>query len=138
MSGLAPTKDSKGVYTNTHDVDCAVCKCDLHLSAVVALDKPGLAVCPEHAAQLGAAPYKCTLLVRWERHTAAIRPVPRHLWVRVGAAMGGLVAKARLKASSVVCVCKHSLAAGMLGSMLTCPLASSLPAGTPWSSCSPC
>ena len=64
MSGLEPTKDARGVYTCTHEVDCITCKCDLHMSAVVSLDRPGVAVCPDHAADLQSPPAKCTLLVR--------------------------------------------------------------------------
>lgn len=64
MCGLAPAKDASGVYTCTCDVDCAVCKCDLYLAAVVSADRPGVATCPEHAAALGVPPDRCVMLVR--------------------------------------------------------------------------
>jgi hypothetical protein len=44
----AGAMDEKGVYTNTEDVDCEVCKGDLHLWAVVSPSCPGRATCPEH------------------------------------------------------------------------------------------
>jgi hypothetical protein len=65
MQGDACCQDAAGTHTNTADTDCAVCRADLWLSAVVSPDAPGRAVCPEHAAQLGPSPDACTLLYRW-------------------------------------------------------------------------
>jgi hypothetical protein len=50
LSAAPQSKDAAtGVYANTADVDCARCKCDLWLSAVVSPAAPDVAVCPEHA-----------------------------------------------------------------------------------------
>jgi len=43
-----------GVWTDSADKDCEVCKCDLYLSAVVSPSKPGTCVCPEHASYFSA------------------------------------------------------------------------------------
>ena len=56
--------DDKGVYTDTEDVDCAVCKCDMWLCAVVSTACPGKAVCTEHATQLGCTRQEQLLLFR--------------------------------------------------------------------------
>lgn len=64
MSGITQQRDSTGCYTDTAGCICHHCKADLWLSAVVASAALGLAVCPEHAAALGAAPSSCTLLFR--------------------------------------------------------------------------
>ncbi|GIL43086.1 hypothetical protein Vafri_875 [Volvox africanus] len=64
MSSFACAKDSAGVHTCTADMDCAKCKCDLFLSAVVSPQCPGVATCPEHAASLGVSPANTILLVR--------------------------------------------------------------------------
>ncbi len=53
-----------GVHASTADCDCAACKCDLYLSAVVSPERPGVAACPEHASALGVPPAKCVLLYR--------------------------------------------------------------------------
>jgi hypothetical protein len=44
------------MHLNGTEVDCAVCKTDLWLSAVVSSAAPGEAACPEHAAELPGAP----------------------------------------------------------------------------------
>ena len=49
MHGGKDGVDSEGVWTDTEDKDCAVCKCDLFMSAVVSPERPSEAVCPEHA-----------------------------------------------------------------------------------------
>ena len=64
MHGLECTKDKAGVHMCTSDVDCVVCKCDLHLSAIISNQRPGAATCPEHAAKLGVPPEGCIMLVR--------------------------------------------------------------------------
>ena len=52
------------MHQNGTEVDCAVCKTDLWLSAVVSRTAPGEAACPEHAAELpGASADK----VMWQR-----------------------------------------------------------------------
>ena len=61
----AGAKDIHGLYTNTADVDCSVCKTDLWLSAVVSRAAPGGAVCPAHAATLLGCPEEKTLLFRY-------------------------------------------------------------------------
>ncbi|CAD7704764.1 unnamed protein product [Ostreobium quekettii] len=52
MTGGLHAKDGGGVHTDTTDVDCGLCKADLHLSSVVSPMAPGIAVCPDHAAAL--------------------------------------------------------------------------------------
>ena len=53
------------MHLNGTEVDCAVCKTDLWLSAVVSCGAPGEAACPEHAADLPGAPAdKASLTVR--------------------------------------------------------------------------
>lgn len=54
-----------GLFTNTADVDCSVCKTDLWLSAVVSRAAPGEAVCPAHAATLLGCPEEKALLFRY-------------------------------------------------------------------------
>ena len=56
--------DGQGCYTNTEDIDCEVCKGDLHLWAVVSAACPGRATCAEHPAALGAPPDTLVLLYR--------------------------------------------------------------------------
>lgn len=76
-----------GAYSNTENVDCAHCKCDLFLSAVVSPAAPDVAACPEHAEVLvrehGAAADSLTLLYRY---TPEVGPggVGVGLWVEVG------------------------------------------------------
>ncbi|KAG1665572.1 hypothetical protein FOA52_000719 [Chlamydomonas sp. UWO 241] len=62
--GNAAIDAATGVHTDTADSDCAVCACDLHLSAVVSRACPGCCVCCDHAAELGAPPGEATVLVR--------------------------------------------------------------------------
>lgn len=56
------------MHTNTEDVDCEVCKGDLHLWAVVSVKCPGRATCAEHASALSCPVedmvllYRCALL----------------------------------------------------------------------------
>lgn len=57
-------KDEAGVYTNTEDMDCEVCKGDLHLFAVVSPACPGKATCPEHASALESPNETLRLLYR--------------------------------------------------------------------------
>eukprot|EP00775_Hariotina_reticulata_P011303 gene11303-11453_t len=64
MFGVAGQRDAVGMLTDTAQTDCEVCKADLWLYSVVSSSAPGRAVCPEHAAALGAAPGSCTLLFR--------------------------------------------------------------------------
>lgn len=52
------------VLTDTAGLHCQQCCTDLWLSAVVSTSAPGQAVCPEHAAALGAAASTCCLLFR--------------------------------------------------------------------------
>ena len=49
MCGGKDAREKSGVYTDTQDKDCEVCKCDLYLSAVVSPLHPEKVVCPEHA-----------------------------------------------------------------------------------------
>lgn len=56
--------DENGVYTDTEDVDCAICKCDMWLYAVVSPACPGKAACTEHANQLGCPRSEQILLYR--------------------------------------------------------------------------
>jgi hypothetical protein len=56
--------DGQGLYTNTEDIDCEVCKGDLHLWAVVSEACPGRATCAEHPQALGAPPETLVLLYR--------------------------------------------------------------------------
>lgn len=56
--------DADGVHTNTEDVDCEVCKGDLHLWAVVSPKCPGRATCAEHASALGCPVDDMVLLYR--------------------------------------------------------------------------
>lgn len=74
MEGETRARDRRtGLHVNTHDTDCAHCKCDLFLSAVVSSEAPGVAVCPEHAADLGCPPETCTLLYRQAAAACAAR-----------------------------------------------------------------
>ena len=57
-------KDADGVYTNTEDIDCDVCKGDLHLWAVVSPTCPERATCPEHVSALECSTETMRLLYR--------------------------------------------------------------------------
>ena len=56
--------DVGGVHTNTEDIDCLECKCDLWMSAVISKQCPGQAACPEHASRLPCRPEDWILLHR--------------------------------------------------------------------------
>jgi hypothetical protein len=56
--------DEAGLYTNTEDTDCEVCKGDLHLWAVISEARPGRVTCAEHCAALDAPPETLILLYR--------------------------------------------------------------------------
>jgi hypothetical protein len=60
----AGDKDEAGAYTNTEDIDCEVCKGDLHLWAVVSPACPGQATCPEHVSALESPNDTLRLLYR--------------------------------------------------------------------------
>lgn len=62
---MTGAKDENGVYTNTEDIDCEVCKGDLHLWAVVSMSCPERATCPEHVNALGCPIEDMTLLHRF-------------------------------------------------------------------------
>lgn len=64
LAATAGAVDDKGMFTDTEDVDCAVCKCDMWLCAVVSPSCPGQAVCSEHAQQLGCPRKEQLLLYR--------------------------------------------------------------------------
>lgn len=66
--GEDASKDSHGVYTNTADIDCLHCRCDLYLSSVVSSACPGKAACLDHFRWLGAPLDTCTLLYRYAPH----------------------------------------------------------------------
>ena len=57
--------DEGGVHTNTEDIDCLECKCDLWMSAIISRQCPGQAACPEHASKLPCRPEDWTLLHRF-------------------------------------------------------------------------
>lgn len=57
-------KDAEGVYINTEDIDCDVCKGDLHLWAVVSPACPDKATCPEHVSALECPTEAMRLLYR--------------------------------------------------------------------------
>ena len=76
MAGTAGAVAADGTPADGDDADCAVCKCDLWLSAVVAVPEGEGAeanpsppsttlVCPEHAAHLGVPPSHQRLLYRY-------------------------------------------------------------------------
>ncbi|BDA42391.1 probable lysine-specific demethylase JMJ703 at N-terminal half [Coccomyxa sp. Obi] len=65
MCGKVGAMDADGVHTNTEDVDCEVCKGDLHLWAVVSVKCPGRATCAEHASALGCPVEDIVLLYRF-------------------------------------------------------------------------
>ena len=67
----AGDKDADGVYTNTEDIDCEVCKGDLHLWAVVSPAQPGKATCPEHVSALECPTDAMRLLYRCSPATAS-------------------------------------------------------------------
>ncbi|DBA76499.1 TPA: hypothetical protein ACH3X2_008560 [Trebouxia sp. C0005] len=65
MCGGSPgAVDENGMYTDTEDIDCLICKCDMWLYAVVAPSCPGKAACTEHARQLGCPRSEQVLLYR--------------------------------------------------------------------------
>lgn len=65
MLGEVGVRDeATGVHINTTGCHCDTCKCDLYLSAVVSAMRPGVAVCPEHAQNLGVPASTCVLLYR--------------------------------------------------------------------------
>ncbi|KAL0051456.1 hypothetical protein WJX82_007798 [Trebouxia sp. C0006] len=63
-SGSPGAVDENGMYTDTEDIDCLICKCDMWLYAVVAPSCPGKAACTEHAQQLGCPRSEQVLLYR--------------------------------------------------------------------------
>ena len=71
----AGTVDDKGMYTDTEDVDCAVCKCDMWLCAVVSPSCPEKAVCTEHATQLGCPRKEQILLYRCDPRLVRVQAV---------------------------------------------------------------
>lgn len=73
MAGNACARDKAGLHLNTADTDCAHCNCDLFLSAIVSPDVPGVAVCPEHGAALGASPGRCVLLYKCVKRRLLLR-----------------------------------------------------------------
>lgn len=64
MHGTSQQQDTSSCFTDTACTTCQHCKTDLWLSAIVSPSAPGRAVCPEHAAALGAVPSSCRLLFR--------------------------------------------------------------------------
>ena len=64
FSSAAGAVDEHGMYTDTEDIDCLICKCDMWLYAVVAPSCPGKAACTEHARQLGCPRSEQVLLYR--------------------------------------------------------------------------
>ena len=57
--------DEQGMYIDTEDIDCLVCKCDMWLYAVVSPSCPGQAACPEHAQHLDCPRSQQMLLYRY-------------------------------------------------------------------------
>lgn len=68
----AGDKDAEGVFTNTEDIDCEVCKGDLHLFSVVSPTCPGKATCPEHVSALECPTKAMCLLYRYISAAAAM------------------------------------------------------------------
>ncbi len=64
LSSAAGAVDENGMYTDTEDIDCLICKCDMWLYAVVSPSCPGKAACTEHAHQLGCPRSEQVLLYR--------------------------------------------------------------------------
>lgn len=56
--------DEQGMYTDTEDIDCLVCKCDMWLYAVVSPSCPDQAACTEHAQHLDCSRSEQILLYR--------------------------------------------------------------------------
>ncbi len=65
-------KDADGVYINTEDIDCEVCKGDLHLWAVVSPTCPEKATCPEHVSALECPTETMRLLYRYPLNSEAV------------------------------------------------------------------
>ena len=68
------------MYTNTEDIDCEVCKGDLHLWAVVSPAQPGKATCPEHVSALECPTDAMRLLYRCCPLMAPPPPPPITPW----------------------------------------------------------
>ena len=64
LSFAAGAVDENGMYTDTEDIDCLICKCDMWLYAVVSPSCPGQAACTEHAHQLPCPRSQQVLLYR--------------------------------------------------------------------------
>ena len=59
-------EDAQGLWTDTEDKDCCVCACDIYLSAVVCLCRPGEGACLRHAREMcECAGERRMLLYRW-------------------------------------------------------------------------
>eukprot|EP00983_Pelagomonas_calceolata_P007463 243328-Pelagomonas_calceolata.AAC.2 len=57
--------DAWGMHLSTCDCDCAHCKCDLYMSAVVSPHAPGMCACLEHWQSVGVPAEQCVILYRW-------------------------------------------------------------------------
>ena len=69
------------MYINTEDIDCEVCKGDLHLWAVVSPTCPEKATCPEHVSALECPTETMRLLYRCPiqpSSTVAVMQEPFH------------------------------------------------------------
>ena len=64
------------MYINTEDIDCEVCKGDLHLWAIVSPTQPGKATCPEHVSALECPTDAMRLLYRCSSATALTQSDP--------------------------------------------------------------
>ena len=53
-----------GLHTNTEDMDCLDCKCDLWMTAVISKSHPDRLFCPEHASSLRTPPEDWIVLYR--------------------------------------------------------------------------
>jgi hypothetical protein len=78
VAGSAGSAGSAAAAADGTGAACAVCNCDLFLSAVVA-GAPSNAVCPEHASELGAAPSDCMLLYRCSTLEGCQQHVPKRV-----------------------------------------------------------
>lgn len=65
LAFAAGAVDEQGMYTDTEDIDCLVCKCDMWLYAVVSPSCPGQAACTEHAQHLDCPRDEQILLYRY-------------------------------------------------------------------------
>ena len=64
------------MYINTEDIDCDVCKGDLHLWAVVSPTCPERATCPEHVSALECPTETMRLLYRYPHNSQAVPDLP--------------------------------------------------------------